>query len=70
MAVNVGAFNLANAIGSALGGLGAAWGLLRLNGFAGAAFAILGLALAALSLRATQTPDTTDNDSPTKETIS
>lgn len=53
LAVNVGAFNLANAIGSALGGLGVAAGLLRWGGFGGAAFAILGLVLTALALRAT-----------------
>ncbi|SJM68934.1 MFS transporter [Gulosibacter sp. 10] len=52
LAVNVGAFNLANAIGSAIGGLGVAAGLLRWGGFGGAAFAVLGLALAALALRA------------------
>lgn len=53
LAVNVGAFNLANAIGSALGGLGVAAGLLQWGGFGAAGFALLGLALTALALRAT-----------------
>lgn len=35
LAVNLGAFNLANAIGSALGGLGVAAGLLQWGGFGG-----------------------------------
>ncbi|MGW0432834.1 MFS transporter [Micromonospora sp. NPDC003197] len=52
LAVNVGAFNLANAIGSALGGVGMAAGLLRWGGFGGAAFAALGLLLAGFALRA------------------
>ena len=52
LAVNVGAFNLANAIGSALGGVGVAAGLLRWGGFGGAALALLGLGLAAAALRA------------------
>lgn len=51
LAVNVGAFNLANAIGSALGGIGVAAGLLRWGGFGGVVFAVLGLALTALALR-------------------
>ncbi|GAB3481943.1 MFS transporter [Nocardiopsis coralliicola] len=51
LAVNVGAFNLANAIGAALGGLGVAAGLLRWGGFGGAAFAVLGLLLAVLAVR-------------------
>lgn len=68
LAVNVGAFNLANAIGSALGGFGVAAGLLRWGGFAGAGFAILGLALTALSLRATPRTETGAVDSKTMET--
>lgn len=68
LAVNVGAFNLANAIGSALGGLGVAAGLLQWGGFGGAAFAALGLVLTVLALRATPRPDTTSTDSETKET--
>lgn len=68
LAVNVGAFNLANAIGSALGGLAGAAGLLQWGGFGGAAFAALGLILTALALRATPRPDTTSTDSETKET--
>ncbi len=57
LAVNVGAFNLANAIGSALGGLGVAAGLLQWGGFGGAGFAALGLILTALALRATPRRD-------------
>ncbi|AYG04638.1 MFS transporter [Gryllotalpicola protaetiae] len=53
LAVNVGAFNLANAIGSALGGIGVAVGLLRFGGFGGAVIALLGLLLAVLALHAT-----------------
>ncbi|AWT26339.1 Inner membrane transport protein YdhP [Corynebacterium provencense] len=51
LAVNVGAFNLANAIGAALGGVTVAGGLLRWGGFFGAAFALAGLALTLLPLR-------------------
>lgn len=57
LAVNVGAFNLANAIGSAIGGIGVAAGLLRWGGFGGAAFAVLGLVMTALALRAAPGPD-------------
>lgn len=53
LAVNVGAYNLAIAIGSAVGGLGVAAGLLRWGGFGGAVFAVLGLSLTFLALRAT-----------------
>lgn len=53
LAVNVGAFNLANAIGSTLGGFTVAAGLLQWGGFGGAAFALFGLVLTALALRAT-----------------
>lgn len=59
LAVNVGAYNLAIAIGSALGGLGVAAGLIRWGGFGGAAFAILGLILTVLALRATPRPNPT-----------
>lgn len=52
LAVTVGAFNLANAIGSVLGGLGMSAGVLRWNGFAGALLALAGMALTALALRA------------------
>ncbi|WP_112133190.1 MFS transporter [Glycomyces dulcitolivorans] len=52
LAVNVGAFNLANAIGAALGGAVVAAGLLRWEGWFGAGFAVLGLVLAAVALRA------------------
>lgn len=69
LAVNVGAFNLANAIGSALGGIGVAAGLLHWGGFGGAVFAILGLILTTLALRATPRPDTTKTDQELKETI-
>lgn len=51
LAVNVGAFNLANAIGAGLGGAVVAAGMLRWGGFAGAVFAALGLLLTALALR-------------------
>nr|WP_108871783.1 MFS transporter [Tessaracoccus timonensis] len=67
LAVNVGAFNLANAIGSALGGLGVAAGLLRWGGFGGAAFAIFGLVLTALALRATPRSDTPTAETATQE---
>lgn len=62
LAFNVGAFNLANAIGSAIGGLGVAAGLLRWNGFGGAGFAVVGLVLTMFAVRATVTPMTTDPD--------
>lgn len=52
LAVNVGAFNLAIALGSALGGLGVFAGLLRWNGLAGAGLALAGLVLTAIALRA------------------
>lgn len=51
LAVNVGAFNLANAMGAALGGVGVAAGWLQWTGFGGAIFAILGLILATVALR-------------------
>ena len=51
LAVNVGAFNLANAIGSALGGIGVAAGLMRANGYGGAVLALAGLGLSVLALR-------------------
>ncbi|WP_461002051.1 MFS transporter [Streptomonospora sediminis] len=68
LAVNVGAFNMANAIGSALGGFGVAAGLLRWGGFGGAMFAFLGLLLTALAFRAPQ-PDniSADADADTTE---
>lgn len=56
LAVNVSAFNLANAIGSAIGGVGVAAGLIRWGGFGGAVFASLGLVLATLALRTAPTP--------------
>lgn len=52
LAVNVGAYNLAIAIGSAIGGLGVAAGLLRWGGLGGAVVTVLGLILAVLALRA------------------
>ncbi|MFT0846132.1 MFS transporter [Actinomycetaceae bacterium L2_0104] len=67
LAVNVGAFNLANAIGSALGGLSVAAGLLQWGGFAGAVFAILGLILTTLALRATPRTENSTTDIDTKE---
>lgn len=51
LAVNIGAFNLANAIGAALGGVTVAGELLRWGGFFGAAFALAGLALTLLALK-------------------
>ena len=51
LAVNVGAFNLANAIGAALGGVAVATGMMRWGGFAGAGFAVLGLILSAVAVR-------------------
>lgn len=68
LAVNVGAYNLAIAIGSALGGVGVAAGLLQWGGFGGAGFAILGLILTTLALRATPRPATAPTDSETEET--
>lgn len=68
LAVNVGAYNLAIAIGSALGGVGVAAGLLQWGGFGGAGFAILGLVLTTLALRVKPRPDTTPTDSETEET--
>ena len=68
LAVNVGAYNLAIAIGSALGGVGVAAGLLQWGGFGGAGFAILGLILTTVALRAKPRPDTTPTDSATEET--
>lgn len=68
LAVNVGAFNLANAVGAALGGLSVAAGLLRWNGGAGAGLACLGFVLAGLALRAepragtTTRPDTGETE--------
>ena len=61
LAVNVGAFNLANAIGSALGGIGVAAGLLQWGGLGGAGFAVLGLILTALALRTAPRPDATSS---------
>ncbi len=73
LAVNVGAYNLAIAIGSAIGGLGVAAGLLRWGGFGGAVFAVLGLILTFLALRATPrskvpTTATSTADADMKET--
>lgn len=63
LAVNVGAFNLANAIGAAIGGIGLSAGLLRFNGWIGAAFALTGLILAVLALRQpVATASKPDND--------
>ncbi|MGJ0184275.1 MFS transporter [Corynebacterium glyciniphilum] len=57
LAVNVGAFNMANAVGSALGGIGVSAGLLRWGGFGGAVFAVAGLILALLVLSTTPQED-------------
>ncbi|HVT68320.1 MAG TPA: MFS transporter [Trebonia sp.] len=51
VAVNVSGFNLANALGSALGGGMVAAGALRWNGLAGAALALAGLGLAWVNRR-------------------
>lgn len=67
LAVNVGAYNLAIAIGSALGGLGVAAGLLRWGGVGGAGFAILGLILTALALRAAPRPNTAPDSTTTTQ---
>ena len=48
LAVNVGAFNLANAMGAVVGGIGVSANLLRFNGVAGAIFAAIGVGMAAL----------------------
>lgn len=66
LAVNVAAFNLANAIGSALGGLGVAAGLMRWGGFGGTLFACAGMALSLIALRfpsSTHAPSPSQNDS-------
>ncbi len=68
LAVNVGAFNLANAIGSGLGGLGVAAGLLQWGGYAGAGLATFGLILAALALRAAPRPEPIIADTDTEKT--
>ncbi|WBB59742.1 MFS transporter [Streptomyces sp. WMMC500] len=60
-AVNVGAFNLGVAAGSALGGLIVAAGALRFTGLAGAALSLLGLALTYLVLPRTRTGEHPDN---------
>lgn len=57
LAVNVGAFNMANAVGSALGGIGVSAGLLRWGGFGGAVFVVAGLILALLALSTTPQQD-------------
>lgn len=51
LAVNVGAFNLANAIGSAVGGASVASGSIRTNGYLGTVLALAGLGLSLLALR-------------------
>jgi MFS transporter, DHA1 family, inner membrane transport protein len=68
LAVNVGAFNLANAIGSALGGLGVAAGLLQWGGFGGAGFAVLGLIFTALALKAHPQSEPITGTTQTQET--
>lgn len=51
LAVNVGAFNLANATGSALGGVAVAAGLMRSTGYLGAVLSLVGLGLSIVALR-------------------
>lgn len=60
VAVNVGAFNLGAAVGSALGGLLVDAGALRWTGPAGAVLSLTGLALASLILPRAHTPSRTD----------
>jgi DHA1 family inner membrane transport protein len=50
VAVNVSGFNLANALGSAIGGGMVAAGALRWNGLAGAALAVIGLGVSYLAI--------------------
>ncbi|MEU6658693.1 MFS transporter [Streptomyces sp. NPDC046821] len=61
VSVNVGAFNLGAAVGSALGGLLVAAGALRWTGLAGAVLSLTGLALTYLILPRTRTASRTDN---------
>jgi DHA1 family inner membrane transport protein len=61
VSVNVGAFNLGAAAGSALGGLLVAAGALRWTGLAGAVLSLTGLALTYLILPRNSTTPQTDN---------
>ncbi|MGC4953584.1 MFS transporter [Actinomadura citrea] len=61
VSVNVGAFNLGAAAGSALGGLLVAGGALRWTGLAGAMLSLTGLALTYLILPRNSTTPQTDN---------
>ncbi|WP_329096528.1 MFS transporter [Actinomadura citrea] len=61
VSVNVGAFNLGAAAGSALGGLLVAGGALRWTGLAGAVLSLTGLALTYLILPRNSTTPLTDN---------
>ena len=61
VSVNVGAFNLGAAAGSALGGLLVAGGALRWTGLAGAVLSLTGLALTYLILPRNSTTPQTDN---------
>ncbi|MFI0928370.1 MFS transporter [Streptomyces sp. NPDC021012] len=61
VSVNVGAFNLGAAVGSALGGLLVAAGALRWTGLAGAVLSLTGLALTYLVLPRAHTASRTDN---------
>ncbi|MFF7652634.1 MFS transporter [Streptomyces sp. NPDC007983] len=61
VSVNVGAFNLGAAVGSALGGLLVAAGALRWTGLAGAVLSLAGLALTHLILPRTPAVSRTDN---------
>ncbi|GAA2801247.1 MFS transporter [Saccharopolyspora taberi] len=61
VSVNVGAFNLGAAVGSALGGLLVAAGALRWTGLAGAVLSLTGLALTYLALPRTRTASSTDS---------
>ncbi|MEU6904213.1 MFS transporter [Streptomyces coeruleorubidus] len=68
VAVNVGAFNLGAAAGSALGGAIVAAGALRWTGLAGAVLSLSGLGLTYLVLPRTQTPQHTGN-APVETTV-
>ncbi|MQY31381.1 MFS transporter [Nocardia aurantia] len=57
VAVNVGAFNLGNAMGSAIGGAIVAAGALRWTGFAGALLTLIGLALSYAAVPRSGTAD-------------
>jgi MFS family permease len=71
VAVNVSGFNLANALGSAIGGGMVAAGALRWNGLAGAALAVIGLGVSYLAILVRRprrtSPDARHSDRPPRE---